>query len=307
MTLPALHAFKETYPGFQAALLAREELMPLLEGYPDIDQLIPCRTDEPSSLTNALRWAGRLKREGYFAAVIFNPTKLFHAAAFLAGIRLRVGYRRKLGFLLNKTIEDTKASRPLHEADYNLELVQLLGVPRHKPFLMLPSPPRAQEEAAKLLASRGVDASARVAALHPFTSNPVKGWPLENFLALGQGLLQEGWKVVVVGVAPEGPRRAWSNRQPQAVDLIGKIPLRLLPALLKRCQVFISNDSGPVHVAAAVGTPCLVVAPPGHEKNLTRWRPLGERDKLLPGATVDGVLEAVRSLRAGHGGARSRP
>ena len=81
---------------------------------------------------------------------------------------------------------------------------------------------------------------------------------------------------------------------PDRVDLCRRIPLRLLPEVLRLCGLLISNDSGPVHVAAAVGTPTLVVAPQGHAQQLERWRPLGSQHHILIAPQVADVVAAVK-------------
>ena len=298
MSLPALRQIRTAFPDAHIAVLIQEGLEPLLEGHPDLDQLIGWDPAQGQGWGEKFRWGKILRRERFDCAVILNPTKLFHAAAWAAGIPARVGYRRKWGFLLNRSIRDTKQSRSGHEADYNLELLPLLGIRPSKPLLKLPVRPEGNSEAVRLLESRGV--KARPAAVHPWTSNTTKSWPMDSFRELVRLLDNQGIPVVIIGGEENlEAMRQWKAALPaRAGDLVGQVPLKLLPALLKQCRVLVSNDSGPVHVAAAVGTPAMVVAPQSHAPVLKRWKPLGDPHQILIAPDASQVAEAVRSLGA---------
>lgn len=294
LTLPAVHAIRQGFPSARVTLLIQEGLRPLLEGHPDIDELWTTPPHRSRSWIDAARWRGRLRKEQFDAVVIFNPTGTFHLAAFLAGIPLRVGYDRKLGFLLTRRIPDTKAARKLHESEYNLELVRLLGNAPDEPAMTLPVSDAADRLARRLLESHGVSSSQWPVAIHPWTSNPAKSWPLNSFLEVAHRLSRAGEAVLLIGE----PGDAASMETAGLIDLIGKIPLGTLPALLKRCRLLVSNDSGPAHVAAAVGTPTLVVAPREHEPVLRRWRPLGTNVRILLSPSPSEVESACAALPA---------
>ena len=291
MTLPALHAFRCVYPKAHTTLLLRQGLQPLLKTHPDIDRLLPWEMPERTGWRGALSWASKLRKENFDLAVIFNPTKALHAAAFLAGIPVRVGYRRKLGFLLTHSIPDTKAGRMLHESAYNLELLRLLGIPEEEPFLRLPVEESDRQRVHQFLERHGVYPSTRrIVALHPLTSNAGKAWPLQAFEQLASRLACEpGIQVIWIGEPEDNPQ--WISEL--TVNLTGQIPLELLPAVLQACHALVSNDSGPVHVAAAVGTPVTVVAPESHAALLSRWRPLGNGHRALLSPNVEAVASAV--------------
>lgn len=304
MSLPAVHAVHAAYPAAERWLLVQRGLEPLLEGHPDITRLITWDPREPAGRGwgGILRWGWRLRRIQADAVVVLNPTKLFHAAAFLAGIPVRIGYRRKLGRLLTDGLPDTKAARGLHETAYNLELVQRLGgIPLGDPVLALPRRPALEAEAERILWERHLLAAGRPVAIHPWTSHPAKAWPLDRFAEAAGRLVATGVPVLIIGGPEESPRmaRARAGLPEQAVDLVGQVPLRLLPALLRRCAALLSNDSGPAHVAAAVGTPTVVVAPGAHAPLLARWRPLGPAHQLLLDPTVEAVLQALASAPRG--------
>ena len=152
--------------------------------------------------------------------------------------------------------------------------------------------PETRAEAARFLESNGVRLAERPVALHPWTSNPAKSWPLEQFREIARGLRSKGKEVLLLG-EPEESETTFGT-VPGMVDLCRRIPLRLLPEVLRFCGLLISNDSGPVHVAAAVGTPTLVVAPREHAEQLQRWRPCGDSHRILIAPQAAEVLIAAR-------------
>ncbi len=294
MTLPAVGALRARYPDAAIDLIALKNAAPLLTGYPQIQAIYSYDPEEGPELFQTIRWAARLRAKHYDAVIVFNPNRLFHAAAFLAGIPVRAGYSRKCGFFLNRTIADTKASRLRHESEYNLELVRLLDARAEMADLQLWISIENAERARQLLKNSGVPEKSKPVAIHPWTSNPVKSWPMESFIQTAIALAKNGLPVILIG-QPEGPYRT-ENR---CLDLTGKIPLPLLPAVLSECAGLISNDSGPAHVAAAVGTPLIVVAPESHEPMLRRWAPLGKNQQILYSPTPEIVAhQALLQFRA---------
>jgi len=92
----------------------------------------------------------------------------------------------------------------------------------------------------------------------------------------------------------------WKARGiPWIKNLVGQVPLKVLPALLRHCGLLVSNDSGPVHVAVAVGTPTIVVAAKFQEPVLNRWGPLGSEHQILLAPTAEEVAAAVRRRLCG--------
>jgi heptosyltransferase-2 len=292
MSLPAIHSIRRAMPETEIHLLARIELHPLLEGHPDLNKLHPFEMGHDRGWRRLPRTSAWLRREGFDAVIVMNPSKFFHAASFLAGIPLRIGYRRKLGFLLTRSLPDTKGERDLHETEYNLELVRLLGVTAHEESLSLPARPEPERKARELLERSGVPAGTRPVAIHPWTSNPAKNLPPELFWEATTHLIRQGQTVLLIGQA-DGEETA--AVPPGVVNLAGRTPLDLLPCVLRRCRLLVSNDSGPVHVAAAVGTPTIVVAPQSHAAQLRRWRPVGAAHQILIDPNAGEVVRACGS------------
>ncbi len=293
MSLPVVHALRRSFPEARLTLLIKQDLLPLLGGHPDLDRILAFDPAEGQGWAAMLRWGSRLKSHRFDTALVLNPTRLFHVAVFLAGIPRRIGVRRKWGFLLNAGFEDMKSIRKRHEADYNLELLEALDIQNPPVELSLPTTAAQDEEAGSLFYLNDRPGKPAPIALHPWTSNPMKGLPLDWFQNVAEELNRRGRAVAWIGEPGSGPR---AEGLAPGLDLTGKIPLRLLPAALKRCALLISNDSGPVHAAAAVGTPVIVVAPESHRPTLERWEPIGQGHTLLFSPTAQETADSADQL-----------
>lgn len=286
LNIPALRAVKEAYSKAKLILIVNPYVEELAKCLPFIDEIIP--------------WAGEkvsLRAKKADIAIMLNPSKEFNIKTFLAGIPIRVGYNRKWGFLLNKKIEDRKYLGLEHEIEYNLELVNLIGAKTANTDLSLEVDPKIINS---LLSEVAIDNSDKLVAIHPFTSDSIKQWKHEYFIETAKSIVNEfAVKVVIVG-AKEGKSSLYDNLDKRIINLSGKTTLKELAALLKRCALLVSGDSGPVHLACSVATPVVVLFRndiPG--KGPIRWGPWGKNNSVIQKANLEEirpkeVLEKVR-------------
>ena len=286
MNIPAMRAVKETYPDAKITLAVSAEAKELAEIVEYADKVMVWDDDFRKSLR-------RLK---FDACVILNPAKEAHLATFLAGIPLRVGYNRKWGILLTKKIADNKGLGLKHEVESNLELVSLIGAKTNDKSISLE----------RLPAYNNPEYTGAV-AVHPYTSDVVKQWPLERFMELAGRIAQElKSKVVLVGRVEDrgqspsdAPRRIGSAGAPPpagtvplgVIDLINKTSLVELAQILKQCSLLVTCDSGPMHLAAAVGTPVVALFRndiPG--KAARRWGPWGEGHSVIEKSSLSNII-----------------
>ena len=249
-----------------------------------------------------MRLARRLRTGRFHAVLVSNPHKVLHFAVFLAGIPVRVGYARKWGWTLTHTLKDEKAAAEFHEVEYNLRLLKRLGIDVPAvPSFQLPVSGDDQEAVAALLERFRVRDTDDLVAVHPWTSNPAKRWPPVRFQQLIQQLAKlPGIRPVIIGGQEASPHahEMMDDSSERVCNVVGRLSLGELAALLQRVRVLVTNDSGPMHVAAAVGTPVIALfgtgSPGGHPK---RWGPWGSHHtvihKPLQDITVEQVLEAL--------------
>jgi len=280
LNVPAVRALKQRFPGARLTMLVQPHLTETVAGNPDVDAVISY--DKGGVERGWRRTFGlvrRLRREQFDLVAILNPAKRSNIIVFLAGIPVRVGYDRKWGFLLTHRFPDLKQRGEKHEVEYNLDLVRMVGATTDDARLFMPCSPEDEAWVGRWLEERGGLSDEPLVAVHPGTSSRSKRWPLERFIAVVDRLEELGVRVVLIGGSEEtaGATQLMAQARALPISAVGALTLRQLAALLRRCVVLVSNDSGPVHVAAAVGTPTVVVfgrTLPG--VSARRWGPWGD-------------------------------
>jgi ADP-heptose:LPS heptosyltransferase len=277
LNIPAIRALKENFPETKITLAVSAEVKELAGTIEQADEVEIWGEDFRKSL----------RQRKFDICVVMNPAKEAHLAAFLAGIPVRVGYNRKWGFLLTKKIADNKALGLKHEVESNLELVSLIGAKTIDKSISLEKLPEYSNPE-----YRGA------IAVHPFTSDLVKQWPLERFMELAERIAQEfKSKVVLVGRAGDAVTVPFG-----VIDLINRTSLVELAQILKQCRLLVTCDSGPMHLAEAVGTPVVALFRndlPG--KTAARWGPrlahsIVIENNNLPNILVDEVFGRVKEV-----------
>jgi len=301
LNLPAIAALHRAWPAARLTMLVHPDVAPLLAFVPEIDALVIEPVDARAWWRRSLSWSRRLRMAQFDVAIISNPKREYHLAVWLAGIPQRIGYDRKWGGLLTARLPDRKHLGLQHEVEANMELLRPLGVDGIAPSWRFPQLPRQQDEARVLLQQAGLSASGPFIVVHPWTSNPLKQWPLDRFRQLIDRLIEQAGKpIVLIGGKAEAAQlpRALSLRS-EVINLVGRLTLPQLAGLLQCAERLISNDSGPVHLAAAVGLPTVVLFGAAVEATgPRRWGPWGsghvviERGVITDIAVQD-VLEAV--------------
>lgn len=263
MALPALRALRSRFPEAQITILARPYVAAIYKNQQICDDLM--FVDDKVDVLNELR-----ARKFDAASLLQNA---FQAAwlVWRAGIPERIGYARDgRSLLLTKAVPVPKAGEiPAHEQFYYLELLRRAGwldtLP-NETFIRLDVPEEARQRAAEFLYSAGTKANNLWVAIGAGASyGSAKCWPPDRFAELANRLQsRQGADVILFGTSAEAAVSsaiAAGMRRPP-VDLTGKTSIADLPALLSQCHLFIGNDSGAMHVAAAVGLPVVAVFGP---------------------------------------------
>jgi heptosyltransferase-2 len=269
MAIPALEAIRRAKPDDEIVLLARPAVADLFSGQPFANRVI--RYDFRGAHRG---WLGREKlaselRNGKFAAAVLLQNA-FDAAwlAWRAGIPERIGYARDArGPLLTKAVRVPRQGEiPKHESHYYLELLRRAGwiagfnaLPTVR--LQISEENRAVAES-RLQGAGSAANSWRVAIAPGASYGAAKCWPPDRFALLADRLISEcGADVIFFGTPEEkeiaGLIRARMNSR--AIFLVGETSMRELAALFASCSVFVGNDSGAMHVAAAAGIPVVGV------------------------------------------------
>lgn len=280
LNIPALRALKETFNG-RIILAVDPKVKELAGAVPFVDEVVEW-SQKNHSLSDKFKLTVFLRKKNIDMAVMLNPSKEFNIITFLAGIPIRAGYARKCSFLLNLKMKDKKHITEKHEVEYNLDLVRLVGAQTKDLSLFLKIDDRMINNLGNGFLS---NYPANFLAIHPWTSDPVKQWPLESFKELTMKFLRfPDFKVIIVGGREEAIKSSetFSYQCAGALDLTGKTTLLQLAAVLKRCKLLISGDSGPIHLASAVGTPVLAIFRNDLQgKTAKRWGPWGKGHSVI--------------------------
>lgn len=272
MALPALRAVRKHFADAEIAIVARPYVGDIYRDQGICDQLIPY---DPKGLHAG--WAGRERLAAKIRAQKFDVALLlqnaFDAAwlAWRAKIPERIGYARDgRSFLLTKALPVPKPGEiPAHEKFYYLELLHRAGwletVPDEK-FIGLQISNEKRKTADEFLHKSGARPAVRRIAIGAGASyGSAKCWPPSRFAEVANRLQSESdADVMLFGTTAEAgvsAAIAAELRRPP-IDLTGRTAIADLPALLSQCHIFIGNDSGAMHVAAAVGLPVVAVFGP---------------------------------------------
>lgn len=326
LTTPAIKALKLGWPEAKISILLAPATRDLVVGNPYLDEIL---VDDRQGIHRGpfgfLKLVTSLRRQKFDLAVIYHTKKRTNLACFLAGIPRRTGYRNnKFGFLLTDPIPDERPRGRKHEAQYCLDVLRHLGVPAEEICNRSPETliedvyvavtPQARDWAQRFCRNNGIRDDERLIAIHPGASDPAKQWPPAQFAELIDQLSsRHSTPVMMIGTghAAEAVRQILPRVRAPVINLTNKTTVGQMAALLQRCRVLVSNDSGPVHVAAGVGVPVVSIFTrdqPGI--NPERWQPLGKISRVvraLPSSATAGaksteaiptqaVLEAVDAI-----------
>ncbi len=209
-----------------------------------------------------------------------------HQIGWLAGIPSRIGWDRKAAWTLTHAFPEKKREGRKHEAEYNFDLLAPLGVPLPEKLQMhFPFNARAEASLEELLKRFEIRQGRPWIVFAPGASCASKRWPAERFGVLaGRLAAVHDAEFFAVGSAQEHALvQRLQARSPAPVhDLSGRLSLAMTGALFRRTRLLISNDSGPAHIASAVGAPVVSIFgrnQPGLSP--LRWRPLGENSRVV--------------------------
>jgi ADP-heptose:LPS heptosyltransferase len=287
LTLPVVSLLRRTFPQSRIEMLLRRYTGAIVLGNPHLDD-VQWYDDEDGSVSFG-RLLQRIRAARYDAVVVVHPTFRLALLAFLARIPLRVGSGyRFYSILFNRRVYEHRKGGELHEAEYNVRLLGGLGFSDPLAAGPLEFLIRISEEEGKraesMLRSLGVREGMRRVILHPGSGGSAKDWPVERFSSLARRLSRIAEvQVLVTGLGSErdSVRTVVEAAGENAVDLCGRCTVRELAAVIGSADLFVSNSTGPLHIASVVGTPLLGFYSQIPAMSPRRWGPYGGRSAVL--------------------------
>jgi heptosyltransferase II len=289
MSLPALKLLRQVFPSTHISLLVLPWVSGIYEGQKFVDEvLLYDRSGRHHGMMGRIRLIRELRREPFDAAVLLQNA--FEAALLtrLAGIPFRGGYDRDgRGWLLSHPVPIDPRVAGLHQAYYYLDLVErLVGGPRQSlqiqgqhenfmtnrgtwPDISISVHSGRQRIAREKLKGLGLGLQKKLVGVNPGAFyGSAKRWLSERYAALLDRLMRDLPVETAIFGAPNElaiAQTIQSQMQSPAVILTGKTDLAELIAMISLCDLFITNDSGPMHLAAALGIPTLAIFGPTDE------------------------------------------
>lgn len=271
LSVPALKALRAGFPQAGIAVVATPRAGDVLRGLPYHDELRVCRNG-----FDLMRTVMQYRRSGFDLAVGLSNGGSW--LAFLCNTRFKAGLSSPLLALAEPGA--VKEEPSAHVVEHCLAVVRLLGaaVPEIR-GLEIALSQHEREKAAAFLA--GVNQAGPLVALHPGGHYfSFKRWPVERFASLADALAARGYGVVVVGGTEDGALAAALTGATRHAPLsaVGRLGIKETAALIAKCSLFIGNDSAPLHLAAAVGTPAIGLFGP---TSPAQFRPFGQGHEVI--------------------------
>jgi lipopolysaccharide heptosyltransferase I len=292
-TLPVLDAVHRSWPETAVDWIVKPEWMPLLEGHPMLREVLPF----PMSWRAWRRMIPLLRQRRYEMVLDCQGLLRSGLLTLFTGAPTRIGfangregspwcYTRRVGFAdgsMSGTMRDASnpargpSDAPTHAIDRYRHLARAAGVSIDAPVRFpLPAWPDAERWIDCWWEEAGIQPKETVCVVHPAARWLTKRWPAERFAALADRLVErQGWRIVLVAGAAEREQAAAAGalmKQPH-VDLSGRTTLPQLAALLRRSALLLTNDSGPMHLAVAVGAPVVAFFGPTDPRKIGPYGP----------------------------------
>jgi heptosyltransferase-1 len=295
LNMPVLCALRDRFPRATIGWIVKKNWAPLLEGHCDLDHLIEVPGGWLRSPRLIWQTAQRLREIGFDIALDLQGLAKSAIAAWLSGAKRRLGFAhgqfegREFSPWLN-----TELVRPTaqHVVDRHLELLRPLGIERPSVQFRLPRQEQSDAAVARFIRDRGLGAG--FAVINAGAGWPSKLWPAERYGEVARHLGRRRVLPTVVSWAGKAELEMAQEivlRSAGQAQLAPRTSLTELASLARRAQVFIASDTGPLHIAAAVGTPCVGLYGP---MPVERCRPYGKQHIALQKAAPTGKLRSRR-------------
>lgn len=285
LAMPSLRAIRGHFPKAKIFCLTGKDGREVLQRCPFLDGLIVYDyKDADRGLKGFLRLCRQLRRHNFDLAIDFQNNRRSHLFSFLSLARERCGYDRKFGFLLNRKLKYDGGQLPAVE--HQFQLLEALGIKPQERSLKLWPAKTDEDYVAGLFDAEWLGEVANIVGINIAASERwlSKSWPVENIVRLCDELASRNIRVVLTGTQQDTSKAGEILRlaKSKPVNFTGKTSIMQLASLIKRCKVYVSADSAPLHVAAAMGVAVIGLFGP---TSAERHMPPAEKFAIIRGKT----------------------
>ena len=292
-TLPVLCALRRRFPDAHLAWVTQRSAATLLRGHEALDELIELDRGWLKSPGTVWRLRNRLRAMKLDVTIDAQGLTKSAIVAWLSGAARRIGFGDKRGRELSKWFYSQRVrTSARHVIDCNLELLRPLGISSPAVDFGIPEHTADAAAAGRMIRQAGLES--RFCVINPGAGWPSKLWPAERYAVVARHLGNAWGMSTLVVWAGEGERetaRQIVDGSPQYARLAPSTTLPELAAIARRARLFIASDTGPLHLAVAVGTPCVGLYGPWPAG---RHGPYGPRHVALQEVTFEGSTRQRR-------------
>jgi heptosyltransferase-3 len=300
LTIPVCTALKKAFWHARVTMLLSPYTQDIVRNHPDIDQAMLYDPGHRHAKRAGLkRLAQELQARAFDTALAVYPDRRVSWALWRAGIPQRIGTsRRWWSFLYTHKVNHSRAQAYKHEAEYNLDLVRTLGVEAELQAPELFVQPDAKTWADKYYHSLGVRDTDQLVIIHPGARGSSANWSTELYGKLADLLMRSfKCKILLTGSKQEQEivRKTADYCQEKPLCLEAAVDLNHFAALLVRARLVIVGNTGPLHMACALGVPVVTLFPAAGVTGPVRWGPLGKQAVVItpPPGTRSHDLQSV--------------
>lgn len=279
LTVPFLRNLRRAEPEAHIAWVVAPGSAQVVAGIPYVDELIfwdPKTIHADSRGTHRtfkdkLRFIMELRGRRFDRVYVLKRSLSSAIMALLSGAGQRIGFATEGRELL--LTRKVAYRHDQHEVQNFLDVLRADGIEVLDDYLEFWTTADEDGRAADLLAKQGAVPGERLVALHPFAAFPYRGWHLENFGELSRLLVLEGFRPLLLGAPSDRDALApvRSRFDPFCIDMVGMGDIRTTMALLRKVELFVGNDSGIMHLAAAAGIPLIAIFGPQSPVKFGPW------------------------------------
>ncbi len=277
LSLPLAGLIKKHYPDCKITFLLRNYTKDIANGHPNIDKVIILKED--NGRIPVWKNVNQLKKGSFDASIIVYPTFITALIIYLARVKFRVGSGyRWYSFLFNKKVFEHRKYAEKHELEYNVNLLKVFGIEESistKNVLYdIHINKTSMEKVDKILTDSGVEFEKKIIIVHPGSGGSAIDLPIEKFSVLVNNLsLLDEANIIITGNEDEKNICSTISANTNAIDLSGKFNLSEIICLISLSEIFISNSTGPIHIAAALGISTVGFYPKIRACSPERWGP----------------------------------